>query len=300
MRLRTLAAGAALSALMFAASAQAQEITGGVAGVVTENGKPAAGAKVTVTNVQTGVSIDTTTGDKGFYSVANLPPGGPYTVTATTATDIATKPSFAGDLKDLARINPFVTVDLANTNSVTIAGTNFRLNTIYLDGVRQSDDFGLNNNGYPTQRSPFSVSVVQAFNLEVAPYDVQYGNFQGGIFNVVTKSGGNTFHGSAEYDWDSNRIAGKVIGGSAIASPVVGAFSFDRRVTTKFNDKAYTFTFGGPIIKDHLFFFFGYDQYNGIGAATFNPQDQPGPNPIAGVNQADVVTVQNTMRLATG
>src|SRR5215472_6684077 len=354
MRLRTLAASAAFGALVFAASAQAQEITGGVAGVVTENGKPAAGAKVTVTNAQTGVSINTTTGDKGFYSVANLPPGGPYTVTATasdnasetsridsipigpsvnldvaiggaqvqevtvtaspkiaaarvqtgprtvfTATDIATKPSFAGDLKDLARINPFVTVDLANTNSVTIAGTNFRLNTIYLDGVRQSDDFGLNNNGYPTQRSPFSVSVVQAFNLEVAPYDVQYGNFQGGIFNVVTKSGGNTFHGSAEYTWDSDRIAGKVIGGHAIASPVVGAFSADRRVTTKFNDKAYIFTFGGPIIKDRLFFFFGYDQYNGIGAATFNPQDQPGPNPIAGVNQSDVVLVQNTMKAPT-
>ena len=355
MRIRTLAASAALGALVFAAGAQAQEITGGVAGIVTENGKPAAGAKVTVTNVQTGVSINTTTGDKGFYSVANLPPGGPYAITATagdnasetsridsipigpsvnldvaigaaqvqevtvtasprtiaarvqtgprtafTATDIATKPSFAGDLKDLARLNPFVTVDLANSNSVIIAGTNNHLNTIYLDGVRQSDDFGLNNNGYPTQRSPFSVSVVQAFNLEVAPYDVQYGNFQGGIFNVVTKSGGNTFHGSAEYDWDSNRIAGKVIGGTAIASPVVGAFSADRRVTTKFNDKAYTFTFGGPIIKDRLFFFFGYDQYNGIGAATFNPQDRPGPNPIAGVNQSDVVTVQNTLKLATG
>ena len=85
MRFRTLAASAAFGVLAYAASAQAQEITGGVAGVVTENGKPAAGAKVTVTNVQTGVSINTTTGDKGFYSIANLPAGGPYTVTATAS-----------------------------------------------------------------------------------------------------------------------------------------------------------------------------------------------------------------------
>ena len=354
MRFRTLAASAAFAVLVYAAGAQAQEITGGVAGTVTENGKPAAGAKVTVTNTQTGVSIDTTAGDNGFYSVANLPPGGPYTVTATTsdkasetsrvdaipigpsvnvdvaigaaeaqevtvtatprsiaarvqtgprtvftATDIGTKPSFAGDLKDLARLNPFVTVDPANANAVVIAGANNHVNTIYLDGVRQSDDFGLNNNGYPTQRSPFAVSVVQAFNLEVAPYDVQYGNFQGGIFNVVTKSGGNDFHGSAEYDWDSNQISGKVIGGRAISGPVIGAVAADRQVTTKFNDKTYDFTFSGPIIKDHLFFFFGYSEYDGIGAATFNPQDQPGSNPIAGVNQSDVVTVQNTLKAAT-
>ena len=56
------------------------------------------------------------------------------------------------------RLNPFVTIDEANSNSLIIAGANNHFNTIYLDGVRQSDDFGLNNNGYPTQRSPFSLT----------------------------------------------------------------------------------------------------------------------------------------------
>src|SRR5215831_9173466 len=108
MRIRTLAASAAFGVLMFAVGAQAQEITGGVAGTVTENGKPAAGAKVTVTNVQTGVSINTTAGDNGFYSVANLPPGGPYTVTAT-ATDNSAETSRI----DSIPIGPSVTVDVA-------------------------------------------------------------------------------------------------------------------------------------------------------------------------------------------
>jgi outer membrane receptor for ferrienterochelin and colicin len=354
MLTRQLAAGVALGALALAITATpafAQEITGGLAGHVTEDGKPVGGAKIRITDVATGITNETTTGADGFYNVNNLPVGGPYKVVATapdnvsqttnigsiplgapyqldvtlggsqvaeitvtaapamkgtivqtgprttfTATDIQAAPSFAGDLKDLARINPFVTIDAANSNSMTIAGTNNHFNTIYLDGVRQSDDFGLNNSGYPTQRSPFSIDVVQAFNVEVAPYEVQYGDFQGGILNVVTKSGTNSFHGSADYSEDSNDISGKHIGGRALRTTPGAA---DRLVTTKFDDQQSSFTFSGPIVKDRLFFMFGYGQYNGIGAATFNPQDQAGANPIAGVLQADVVNTQSVLKAAT-
>jgi outer membrane receptor protein involved in Fe transport len=351
MLIRKLAAGVALSALAFAATAvHAQEISGAVSGQVTENGKPAGGAQVQVTNKGTGVTISTTTNSDGYYTVRSLPVGGPYVVKATatdhaatassidqigigepyqldlaigrevaevvvtaaptvkgaliatgprttfSAHDIATAPSFAGDLKDLARINPFVTIDAANGNAMTIAGTNNHFNTIYLDGVRQSDDFGLNNSGYPTQRSPFSIDVVQAFNVEVAPYDVQYGSFQGGILNVVTKSGSNDFHGSVDYAWDNWRNSGRSIGAKALRTTSTAT---DRPVTTIFSDKEASATFGGPIIKDKLFFFFGYAQYFGVGAATFNPSDQPGANPIPGVLQSDVVTAQTTLKGAT-
>ena len=354
MLTKKLAAGVALGVLALAASttAFAQEITGGVAGHITEGGKAVAGAQIKVTNVATGVTVSTTSSSDGFYNVNNLPVGGPYKVTAIapdkasqtadvgsiplgapyqldvdiaggaqvaevvvtaapaskaaivqtgprtvfTATDIQRAPSFAADLKDLARMNPFVTIDAANSNAMTIAGTNNHFNTIYLDGVRQSDDFGLNNSGYPTQRSPFSIDVVQAFNVEVAPYEVQYGNFQGGVLNVVTKSGTNTFHGSADYSWDSSDLSGKHIGGEALRT-VPGAP--DRLVTTHFDDKQSSFTIGGPIWPDRMFFFFGYSQYTGVGAATFNPQDQPGANPIAGVFQADVNNTQTVLKAAT-
>ncbi len=344
MRIRTLACGAALAVLAFAAcgGAYAQEINGAVAGDVTENGKPVAGAQVDVTNVGTGATISTTSGSDGFYTVRNLPPGGPYTVKVTapdkttstvqvdqiaigqpyqldvplggevaavvvtatarariagvqtgprtlfTAADIQTLPSFQGDLKDLARLNPFVTIDEANSGAMIIAGANNHLNTIYLDGVRQSDDFGLNAGGYPTQRSPFSLDVVRAFNVEIAPYDVQYGNFQGGILNVVTKSGTNQFHGSASYSYDSSSfLSGKVIGADALKTPG----DPDRAVTTKFEDQDSSFTIGGPIWPDRLFFFFGYEHYQGVGAATYNPQDAAGANPIPGVTQANVASV---------
>src|SRR5580658_6067417 len=84
MLIRKLVAGAALCALSCAASAAyAQEITGGVAGHVMENGKPVTGADVKVTNPANGVTLTTTAGDGGFFTVRNLPPRAPYTVTAT-------------------------------------------------------------------------------------------------------------------------------------------------------------------------------------------------------------------------
>ena len=86
-----------------------------------------------------------------------------------TAKDIETLPSFSRDLKDLARLNPFVTIDPTNNNALIVAGSNNRVNTVYIDGVKQADDFGLNGNGYPSQRSPISLELVRSFNFEVAP-----------------------------------------------------------------------------------------------------------------------------------
>ena len=60
------------------------------------------------------------------------------------ATDVETLPSFSRDFKDLARLNPFVTLDPSNSNGLIIAGNNYRASTIYIDGVRQSHTIGLN------------------------------------------------------------------------------------------------------------------------------------------------------------
>ena len=79
MLIKKLAAGAAVAVLTLAAtSVYSQEITGGVAGHVTEDGKAAGGAQVQVTNVATGVTVTTTADADGFYPVGNLPVGGPY------------------------------------------------------------------------------------------------------------------------------------------------------------------------------------------------------------------------------
>jgi hypothetical protein len=228
-----------------------------------------------------------------------------------SATDIEAQPSFAQDLKDTARLNPFVTIDPTNSNAILIAGNNNHVSTIYVDGVRQNDIFGLNGNGYPTQRSPFGLDIVKEFDVEVAPYDVQYGDFQGGVLNIVTKSGTNEFHGGAYYQYDSSDLgAGETIGASALHQPACtnGAFSGTgcggRYVKPNFKDKEYAFFLGGPIVPDKLFFFFDYDHYASTNVAGYVPSDAAGANPVQGVTSANVAQIvsafQNTYNYNAG
>jgi len=158
-------------------------------------------------------------------------------------------PSISRDLKDIARLDPFASIDPTNQDALSFAGANTRFNQLTVDGVRQNDDFGLNNNGYPTQRSPISLDAIEAVNVSAAPYSVINNGFTGGQINAVTKSGSNTFHGSAYYersggDWQGDKADGTFLG-------------------TDFKEKNYGATLGGPIIKDRLFFFGAYDKFDG-------------------------------------
>ncbi len=211
---------------------------------------------------------------KGIKEVTTGP------VTSFTSADIETLPSFSRDLKDLVRLNPFVTLDPTNASALLVAGASNRVNTIYVDGVKQADDFGINQNGYPSQRSPISNDWVQAFNFEVAPYDVQYGEFQGGVLNLVTKSGSNQLHAMAFTEYDGDKYAGRSYRG--INNPTFVP-------QKKFYDRTYGFYVNGPIIPGKLFFFGGYEKYETAAVAnTFGPGDDAS----VGNHVTDLTTAQ--------
>ena len=113
--------------------------------------------------------------------------------------NITAQANVGRDIKNIIRQDPRVTIDLTNQNAASIAGTNNRFNSITVDGVRQNDDFGLNGNGYPSQRVPFSIDAIEQIVVEVAPFDVTYGGFTGGTINAVTKSGTNEWDGSLSF-----------------------------------------------------------------------------------------------------
>jgi len=79
----------------------------------------------------------------------------------------------------------------------------------------------------------------------ISPYDVRQTNFIGGGVNAVTKSGTNTFKGTAYIYHRNENLRGDAIDGQQIE----GAREKDRTTT-------YGMTLGGPIIKNKLFFFF--------------------------------------------
>lgn len=190
---------------------------------------------------------DTEVAELVVTAAAAVPSQGPGS-NFTTA-DIEGLPSISRDIKDVARLDPFAAIDPTNQDALSFAGVNNRFNQLTVDGVRQNDDFGLNNNGYPTQRSPISLDAVEAVNVSVAPYSVINNGFIGGQINAVTKSGGNRFFGSAFYEWTGRDWQGDTVEGQPFGA--------------EFEEKIWGATLGGPVIRDKLFFFASYEKFEG-------------------------------------
>lgn len=201
-----------------------------------------------------------------------------------TASQIENLPSISRDLKDVARVDPFATIDPTNQDALSFAGTNTRFNQLTVDGVRQNDDFGLNNNGYPTQRSPISLDAIAAVNVSVAPYSVINNGFTGGQINAVTKSGGNRFSGTAFYEYTDQDLRGDSIEGVPFGAA--------------FEEKVYGATLGGPIIKDRLFFFGSYEKFEGILGFDEGPAGSGASIEIPRITQATIDQVRaDTQRI---
>lgn len=314
-------------ALAAAPVAVAQETAAQLNGyVVGADGQPLVGAQVTILHVPSGTTSTVTTTNSGQFIATGLRVGGPYRVTAKAtgmqdaavedlytqlgqrtsvtlvsqpitqlagvevtgaserdvtigagsrfgAQEVKELPSISRDIKDVVRIDPKAWVDPTNSDALEIAGVNNRYNTITVDGVRQSDDFGLNNNGYPTQRSPLSVDAIESFSVLSAPFSVEYSSFRGSTINVVTKSGTNEFSGSAYYYTGDDSM--------------VGDKSKDRDLEFTFDEETYGGTFGGPIIKDKLFFFLNYEKLDRTAPQEFGPAGSGYPVEVSGVTQAE-------------
>ncbi|MBT8048676.1 MAG: TonB-dependent receptor [Xanthomonadales bacterium] len=165
--------------------------------------------------------------------------------------DLEEMPHINRDLRDVIRNDPRIYIDPAFAGgAVQCAGANPRFNSLTVDGVRMNDLFGLNSNGYPTERQPFSYDSIEQVAVELAPFDVYYGQFTACNINAVTKSGSNEWHGSAFYDYTSDSFSGDKLEGEEID---VGDYTIQR----------YGATLGGPIIKDKLFFFLAYEKLKG-------------------------------------
>jgi hypothetical protein len=181
-------------------------------------------------------------------------------------------PSLSRDFISALATDPKILVDnsVARGPAVSLAGGNFRFNSVTIDGVAQNDNFGLSKNASATQRTPISIDAIEAVTVNIAPFDVSYGNFIGGNINIVTKSGTNDFEGSVyAFSTDDNMTGDKSDG----ADLKIGDFSEDY----------VGFTLGGPIVKDKAFFFVNYEKFE-----TDRQSNSQNLDNIAGVTQQDI------------
>ncbi|MCO7190514.1 MULTISPECIES: TonB-dependent receptor [unclassified Pseudoalteromonas] len=184
--------------------------------------------------------------------------GGTGPATNFSLADLQEKPAINRDLKDIVRTDPRIFVDESNSGAIQCAGGNPRFNSLTVDGVRMNDNFGLNSNGYPTERMPFSFDTIAQVAVELAPFDVQYGGFTSCNINAVTKSGTNEIHGGVFFDYTSDSLSGDKIEGA-------------KQDLGDYDEKRYGFNVGMPLIEDTLFLFTSYEKLEGSQVFEYTP-----------------------------
>jgi hypothetical protein len=150
-----------------------------------------------------------------------------------------------------------------------INGNREQANEYLLDGILSSEDKN-NETGY--QPTP---DAIQEFNLITQNASAEFGNYQGGVVSVSVKSGTNNYHGNV-YEFfrndalDANRAAAGWTRG--INNNVLG---FDSQGVAKKPELRYNQfggTFGGPIIRNKLFFFADYQAQRTVNAGETGAQ----------------------------
>ncbi len=166
-------------------------------------------------------------------------------------------PTVSRSIGDIAKLSPYY----GGSNS--FAGGSGRSTNFTLDGANLNNNFGLSSN-LPGGGNPVSLDAIDEVQLVVAPFDVRQSNFIGGGINAVTKSGTNTFKGTAYFYYTSEDLHGNRVDGVQNSEP------------NPDEQKTYGFTLGGPIIKDKLFFFANFERVLSENVPTFWRPDATG------------------------
>ena len=157
--------------------------------------------------------------------------------TNINSTQITNLPTVSRSITDVTRLSPY------GGNGMSFAGSDGRNANFTVDGANFNNNFGLSDK-LPGGGNPISIDAIEELQVVISPYDVRQTNFIGGGLNAVTKSGTNTFKGSA-YVYHKNE---NMQGDAVKRQQITGAREKSQTTT-------YGFTLGGPIIKDKLHFF---------------------------------------------
>src|ERR1700674_1071997 len=167
------------------------------------------------------------------------------------------------------------TIGPAPNSGLSVAGARARGPAVSVDGADAVD------NSINAIRSTISQEGVQEFQLILSNYNAEHGRASGGVINIVTKSGGNEFHGDA-FGYFRNKafqarnpFSGQV-DSSGILQPTKQAYTRTQS----------GLTFGGPFKKDKTFGFFSYEYtqreesgFSSIGINKFGMQTVTLPTP---------------------
>ncbi len=184
-----------------------------------------------------------------------------------TAERLAAKPTSERSLADMVSATPLITLRSTfgdrEESQITAVGQNNRYNSVLIDGARINDQFGLNGTGLASFFNPLSLDTIEQIATDVSPYDVKLASFTGAAINAVTKSGTNRFKGSLYYYFRGDELAGVQLQGENERERFLNGAN---KIVPPLERTTMGATFGGPIIKNRLFFFLNYEELESAGA----------------------------------
>jgi len=195
-------------------------------------------------NVGSPTQVNATLGVGGQTEVVNVvanPVEAVVTSTAATANfkydEIQSLPS-GRNPQAIATLAPGLTTNTPNAGQLTISGAFAYDNVFLMDGV------DVNDNLFGTANTLYIEDAIEETQVLTSGISAEYGRFSGGVINVVTKSGGNQFSGTFRANLANDKWQDQ--------SPYEVANNINK--LDKLNP-VYEGTFGGPILRDKLWFF---------------------------------------------
>jgi hypothetical protein len=158
--------------------------------------------------------------------------------------ELSTLPTISRSAADFTRLEP-------SASGGSFGGRNEKFNNFTLNGAVFNNPFGLDaaTPGGQTGAQPISIDAIDQIQVALAPFDVTLSGFTGASVNAVTKSGTNQFTGTAYTFFRNQDLTGSKIKKESIFVPSL-------------NQTQVGASFGGPIIKNKLFFFANFEMDN--------------------------------------
>ncbi len=148
-------------------------------------------------------------------------------------------------VSDADNVNDSTDFRVAQTpqSGLSFGGNNGRGNSINVDGSTADTAAG-------GARNVVSQEAVQEFQVDRNSYNAEFGGASGGVVNIVSKTGGNKFHGSAFGYFRDKRFDAR------------NAFDFNPQGKSPFSRQQYGGSLGGPIVNNRTFFFISAEGLN--------------------------------------
>ncbi|MGH9838309.1 MAG: carboxypeptidase regulatory-like domain-containing protein [Blastocatellia bacterium] len=152
---------------------------------------------------------------------------------------------------------------------VSIAGAAQSLTRISVDGANVNDRI----TGGTSQN--FSQETVQEFQIATFNFDLSVGNTASGAVNIVSRTGGNQFHGSGFYFFRDHNMAAYPAFKRPCDPTAFNPGCNDAQLRPRLEDPFFVrrntgVNLSGPVRRDRLFFFANYEHTNQVGARTIS------------------------------